>query len=128
MKKVWVNGSFDMLHYGHLRLIDYASKIGSYLVIGIDTDERIKSLKGNHRPYHTEEERIFNLFSIKGVNKVVIFNTDDELIWHIQNEKPDVMVIGSDYIDKPIIGREFIPSIRFFDRLDYSTTEMLNNL
>jgi D-beta-D-heptose 7-phosphate kinase/D-beta-D-heptose 1-phosphate adenosyltransferase len=126
--KIWINGSFDILHYGHFKLIEYASRLGTYITIGIDSDTRIRSLKGNHRPYHTEQERKFNLFSIKNVNKVIVFNTEDELIWNIQNEKPDIMVIGSDYMDKPIIGREFVPEVKFFNRLNFSTTEIITTI
>ena len=119
--KVWVNGCFDILHNGHFRLLRYASKLGDDLVVGIDSDRRVRELKGRE-PYHTELERKFNLLSIKGVCKVVIFKDDESLMWHIENEAPDIMVIGSDYRDKRIIGREFIPKIEFFNRIDYLST------
>jgi D-beta-D-heptose 7-phosphate kinase/D-beta-D-heptose 1-phosphate adenosyltransferase len=107
-------------------MIEYASSLGS-LVIGIDTDERIKKMKGMDRPYHTLQQRIFNLLSIKGVYTVVSFNTDDELIRHIQLIEPDIFVIGSDYKDKQIIGSEYVKEIRYFDRLEnLSTTDILN--
>jgi len=124
--RIWMNGCFDILHHGHFRMIEYASSLGS-LVIGIDTDERIKKIKGMDRPYHTLQQRIFNLLSIKGVYTVVSFNTDDELIRHIQLVEPDIFVIGSDYKDKPIIGSEYVKEIRYFDRLEnLSTTDILN--
>ncbi len=124
--KVWVNGCFDVLHHGHFKLLNYAVGLGDYLVVGVDTDLRVKELKGDDRPYHTEDERKYNLLSIKGVRKVVMFGSDIELEWQIKNEAPDIMVIGSDYKNKPIIGREFIPKIIYFDRLDnFSTTNIL---
>jgi len=124
--RIWMNGCFDILHHGHFRMIEYASSLGS-LVIGIDTDERIKKMKGMDRPYHTLQQRIFNLLSIKGVYTVVSFNTDDELIRHIQLIEPDIFVIGSDYKDKQIIGSEYVKEIRYFDRLEnLSTTDILN--
>jgi D-beta-D-heptose 7-phosphate kinase/D-beta-D-heptose 1-phosphate adenosyltransferase len=124
--RIWMNGCFDILHHGHFRMIEYASSLGS-LVIGIDTDERIKKMKGMDRPYHTLQQRIFNLLSIKGVYTVVSFNTDDELIRHIQLIEPDIFVIGSDYKDKPIIGSEYVKEIKYFDRLEnLSTTDILN--
>jgi rfaE bifunctional protein nucleotidyltransferase chain/domain len=124
--KVWVNGCFDVLHHGHFKLLNYAVGLGDYLVVGVDTDLRVRELKGDDRPYHTEDERKYNLLSIKGVRKVVMFGSDIELEWQIKNEAPDIMVIGSDYKNKPIIGREFIPKIIYFDRLDnFSTTNIL---
>jgi len=124
--KVWMNGCFDILHHGHFRMIEYAASLGT-LVIGVDTDERIKKMKGMDRPYHTLEQRIFNLLSIKGVYTVVSFNTDDELIRQIQLIEPDIFVIGSDYKNKPIIGSEYVKEIRYFNRLDnFSTTDILN--
>jgi D-beta-D-heptose 7-phosphate kinase/D-beta-D-heptose 1-phosphate adenosyltransferase len=121
-----MNGCFDILHHGHFRMIEYATSLGT-LVIGVDTDERIKKMKGMNRPYHTLQQRIFNLLSIKGVYTVVSFNSDDELIKQIQSIEPDIFVIGSDYKDKPIIGSEYVKEIRYFDRLNnFSTTDILN--
>lgn len=125
--KVWINGCFDILHYGHIKLIKYANSIGDYLVVGIDTDRRVKELKGSDRPYHTEAQRRYNLLSIRGVDKVVFFDTDEELQWNIRNETPDIMVIGSDYKNKKIIGSEFIPKIVYFNRInEFSTTDIIN--
>jgi D-beta-D-heptose 7-phosphate kinase/D-beta-D-heptose 1-phosphate adenosyltransferase len=127
MKKVWINGTFDVLHYGHFKLINYAKTLGDYIVIGIDSDERVKSLKGDDRPYHTQSERRYNLLSVMGINKVTIFNTDEELINTIQLEIPDLMVIGSDYRGKKIIGSDYIPVIYYFDRINnFSTTDIIN--
>jgi D-beta-D-heptose 7-phosphate kinase/D-beta-D-heptose 1-phosphate adenosyltransferase len=125
--KIWMNGCFDILHHGHFRMIEYAASLGNKLIIGIDTDNRIKQMKGDDRPYHTTAERLFNLKSIKGVSDVCIFNTDDDLIRLIQKYKPDIFVIGSDYKDKPIIGSEHAKEIRYFNRIEeFSTTKILN--
>jgi rfaE bifunctional protein nucleotidyltransferase chain/domain len=124
--RVWMNGCFDILHYGHFRMIEYAASLGT-LIIGIDTDERVKIMKGDDRPYHTLEQRIFNLRNIKGVSTIVTFNTDEELVEIIKSYNPDVFVIGSDYKNKPIIGGEYAKEIRFFDRIEgFSTTKILN--
>jgi len=126
--RIWMNGCFDVLHYGHFRMIEYAVSLGT-LVIGLDTDERIKQMKGEDRPYHTLQQRIFNLLSIKGVYTVVSFNTDYELIRHIQLIEPDIFVIGSDYKDKPIIGSEYVKEIRYFDKIKgFSTTQILEKM
>jgi D-beta-D-heptose 7-phosphate kinase/D-beta-D-heptose 1-phosphate adenosyltransferase len=124
--KIWMNGCFDILHHGHFRMIKYASSLGS-LKIGIDSDHRIREMKGNDRPFHSQTERFYNLKSIKGVNSAHIFNTDTELIELIRLYKPDIFVIGGDYRNKPIIGSEYAKEIRYFDRIEgFSTTKILN--
>jgi D-beta-D-heptose 7-phosphate kinase/D-beta-D-heptose 1-phosphate adenosyltransferase len=128
MKKVWMNGCFDVLHHAHFKMIEHASTFGDLLVIGIDSDKRVKELKGEDRPFHTEEERKYNLERIKGVGKVVIFNSDEVLRELIKSYEPDVFVIGSDYMDKPIIGGNYAKSIVFFNRMEnFSTTKILTN-
>jgi D-beta-D-heptose 7-phosphate kinase/D-beta-D-heptose 1-phosphate adenosyltransferase len=127
-KVVWINGCFDVLHYGHFKLIQYAARIGGKLVIGIDSDERVKQLKGEDRPFHTQEQREYNLNQIRGVGEVIVFHTEDELRETLKRLTPDVFVIGSDYMDKPIIGGEWAKEIRFFDRIEgFSTTKLLEN-
>jgi D-beta-D-heptose 7-phosphate kinase/D-beta-D-heptose 1-phosphate adenosyltransferase len=128
MKKVWMNGCFDVLHHAHFKMIEYASTFGDLLVIGIDSDKRVKQLKGEDRPFHNEEERKYNLERIKGVSKVVIFNSEEALRELIKSYEPDIFVIGSDYMDKPIIGGNYSKSIVFFNRMeDFSTTKILTN-
>jgi D-beta-D-heptose 7-phosphate kinase/D-beta-D-heptose 1-phosphate adenosyltransferase len=126
-KIVWINGCFDVLHYGHFKLIQYAVSIGGKLVIGIDSDERVKQLKGEDRPFHTQEQRSYNLSQIRGVGEVIIFHTEDELRETLKQLKPDVFVIGSDYMNKPIIGGEWAKEIKFFSRVEgFSTTKLLD--
>jgi D-beta-D-heptose 7-phosphate kinase/D-beta-D-heptose 1-phosphate adenosyltransferase len=124
--RIWINGCFDVLHYGHFRMIEYAASLGEMLVIGIDSDERVKKMKGENRPFHTEVQRKFNLMQIKGVSNVVIFDSDETLRRQIELYKPNIFVIGSDYVNKPIIGGNHADEIRFFDRIkDFSTTKIL---
>ena len=123
-----MNGCFDVLHHAHFKMIEHASTFGDLLVIGIDSDKRVKELKGEDRPFHTEEERKYNLERIKGVGKVVIFNSEEALRELIKSYEPDVFVIGSDYMDKPIIGGNYAKSIVFFNRMEnFSTTKILTN-
>ena len=127
MKKVWINGCFDVLHYGHFKLIDYAKSLGD-LMIGIDSDERIKKMKGEGRPFHTEGQRVFNLMQIRDVDKIVVFDSDDSLRKHLQTYKPDIFVIGDEYMYKPIIGGEHAKEIKFFGKLKgFSTTKLLDD-
>jgi D-beta-D-heptose 7-phosphate kinase/D-beta-D-heptose 1-phosphate adenosyltransferase len=125
MKKVWVNGTFDILHIGHLKLLEYSKSLG-YLKVGIDSDDRIKELKGNDRPFNNFEDRKFFLESLKFVDEVVIFNTREELIKCVEEYHPDYMVIGDDYRDKIVYGSEHAEELIFYTKLpNYSTTNIL---
>lgn len=125
-----VNGTFDILHLGHLRLLQYArAHPQSYVLVLIDSDRRVKELKGANRPVHNEYERASFLFALKYVDRVEIFDSDQELEQMIKDFAPDVMVKGGDYKDKPIIGAEHCKEIKFYDRFrDYSTTKTIQDI
>lgn len=127
MKKVWVNGSFDVLHVGHIRLLKYASEFG-LVRVGLDTDKRIKEKKGESRPINTLYDRMEFMSGIRYVNDVVSFDSDETLINSIKEYDPDYFIIGSDYKGKKIIGEEFAKEIIFFDRLKYSSTDIIKKI
>jgi D-beta-D-heptose 7-phosphate kinase/D-beta-D-heptose 1-phosphate adenosyltransferase len=123
--RIWVNGAFDILHIGHIKLLKHAAAMG-YLRVGIDTDERIKELKGPNRPFNCFRDRKEMLESLRFVDEVVGFGSEQELIDHIKLYQPEIMVIGSDYRDKSIIGAEYVDNIIYFNRLEnISTTTIL---
>lgn len=125
--KVWVNGSFDVLHIGHIRLLAHAGSLGSVRV-GLDSDERIQKKKGKNRPINNLQDRMDFISSIRFVNDVVSFGSDDELISQIKEYSPDIMVIGDDYSYDSIIGIEYIPKVEFFKKIkNKSTTLILNH-
>lgn len=130
MTKVVVNGSFDILHLGHLRLLEYARSMPqSYVLVLTDSDRRIQELKGLDRPIHNEYERCSFLFALKAVDRVETFDSDEELEKLIREFGPDIMVKGSDYRGKKIIGAEYCKEIRFYDRLErYSTTNKIQDI
>lgn len=130
MKKIVVNGSFDVLHLGHLRLLTYARSFpNSYVYVLIDGDARIRQLKGPDRPVHNEYERSSMLAGLRSVDRVDIFHSDQELVEYIKNYEPDIMIKGSDYKDKPIIGAQYCKEILFYDRLEqYSTTQTIRRI
>jgi D-beta-D-heptose 7-phosphate kinase/D-beta-D-heptose 1-phosphate adenosyltransferase len=126
--RVWVNGTFDVLHIGHIELLKFASVYGKVRV-GIDTDSRVKQFKGDSRPVNTWEDRKTLMESIRYVYDVVGFSTDDELRQQIIDWETDVMIVGSDYKDKNVIGSELVKEVIFFDRIEgYSTTNILKNV
>lgn len=125
---VWVNGCFDVLHVGHIRLLEEASRLGVAVIVGIDSDKRVKQLKGNGRPYNNENDRREMLMALSAVDNVVIFNTDDELRTLIKENKCTIILVGEEYKDKEVIGSELVDNVRFFKRIDgYSTTNILSN-
>jgi rfaE bifunctional protein nucleotidyltransferase chain/domain len=122
---VWVNGTFDILHRGHLELFTFASKLGT-LRIGIDMDERVKKIKGQDRPINTFEDRKFFLESLKFVDSVVGFSSDEELIEQIEIWTPKYFIIGSDYFNKNIIGKNKAQNVIYFEKIpNYSTTKII---
>ena len=102
MKYVFVNGTFDVLHRGHVELLKYAKEQGDILIVAIDSDERVRSMKGPSRPVHGEKERLVEVI------------------------KPAIMIVGSDWKGRKVIGSEHAKSLKFFDRIEgYSSTEII---
>lgn len=129
MIKVFVNGTFDILHRGHLELLNYAKSFGDFLLVGIDDDKRVSEKKGLTRPIHNQEERKFFLENLKAVDAVDIFSTDNELEGMIKSFKPDIMVVGSDWKGKSVIGSYYAAKLLFFDRVgDYATTKTIQSI
>ena len=122
---VWVNGTFDVLHVGHLRLLEFASSYGE-LIVGIDSDKRVKELKGEDRPFNCTEDRKYFLESLKFVKEVIVFDSRAELIGLVDKIRPDYMVVGDDYKNQPVYGSEYAKELIFFEKLpNYSTTKIL---
>ena len=126
-KIIWTNGCFDVLHRGHIELFKYAKSLGDKLIVGIDSDEKVKKDKGKFRPINTMRDRKFILESIKYIDKVITFNSTQGLEDTIETILPNIMVIGSDWKGKTVIGQQYTDELIFFDRIgDYSTTNILN--
>lgn len=124
--KVWVNGTFDVLHVGHIKLLEFASQFGT-LRVGIDTDKRVKELKGVDRPFNTQDDRKKMLESIKYVDEVVFFDSREELINSVKEFSPDIMVVGDDYKGETVFGSEYAKKLVFFEKIpNYSSSKILN--
>ena len=127
MKKVVITGAFDGLHEGHRAILEFAKSLGSHLIVFIDSDERIRELKGAGRPVKHEQERKKALSRLECVHWVFVFDSDAELETMMRIEAPDVRVIGSDWRGKKTVGEQYCKEIVYFDRIPgISTTEIMN--
>ncbi len=106
-KLVFTNGCFDILHLGHIDYLSKASEYGDILVIGLNTDDSVKRLKGNHRPIQNENSRAHILASLFFVDYIISFN-DDTPYSLIEAIKPDVLIKGSDYKKEDIVGYDIV--------------------
>lgn len=128
MINIFVNGTFDLLHPGHIALLNHAASLGDSVTVAIDSDRRVRELKGYGRPYYTQQERSMMLLALRDVDQVLIFDTDQELESICAMLRPAIMVKGSDWRDQPVIGQQHCERIEWFERIDkYSTTAIYEN-
>lgn len=126
MKTVFINGCFDILHRGHIEFFKYAKSIGDKLIVAIDSDDRVSKMKGKSRPVNCFDDRVFVLNSIKYIDEVYGFNSNIDLEVLLFRIKPEVMIVGSDWKDKEIVGSKYAKELQFFNRIEqYSTTKVL---
>src|SRR5215203_451733 len=104
---VFTNGCFDILHPGHVNMLERAKKLGSKLIVGLNSDESVRKIKGPDRPFQNENDRKSVLLGLASVDEVIIFEelTPESLIHHI---KPDILVKGGDWKPEEIIGGDFV--------------------
>ena len=128
----FTNGCFDLLHKGHLLLISESRKKCDFLIIGLNSDASIKNIKGKDRPYEKEIKRIENLELNSNVDAIILFN-DKTPLNLIKKISPNILIKGADYIDKTVIGSEYIANnggkVEFVEILPgYSTTNIIKNI
>ena len=129
-KTVWLNGTFDVLHMGHINLFRHARKLAGpegKVVVGTDSDERVRELKGPTRPINNLFDRIDFLRAIKYIDEVVAFSSANILEMHIKRYSPDILLIGDDYIGKPIVGAQYAKEIVYFPRYGGLSSTMIVN-
>ena len=125
---IWVNGCFDVLHMGHIELLRYVKLLGHTLIVGTDSDQRIKSNKGFSRPINNLALRVRFLEAIRYVDTVVSFDTDEQLNELIRFYNADTMVVGEEYKGRRIVGGECVKNIIFYPKqYGLSTTKLVNN-
>jgi len=126
---VWTNGCFDILHRGHFEMFKYAKSLGDKLIVGIDSDDKVRKDKGPNRPFNSVEDRKFALECIKYIDEVVVFDTRQDLEDKIRQRSPDIMIVGSDWKEKEVVGEQYCTELKFFDRIQgYSTTNILEGM
>lgn len=129
MKIIFVNGCFDVLHPGHIQLFKYAKSLGDYLIVAIDSDKRVSEMKGPERPIFSQSDRSQTLEAIRYIDVVHIFDSKEDLENLLKSIVPDIMIVGSDWKDKEVVGEQYAKTVRFFDRVGgYSTTKTLQGL
>ena len=129
---VFTNGCFDVLHPGHIKLLQYAKSLGSYLIVGLNSDESVKKLKGEKRPIHKLSDRILILSELQSVDFVIPFEENTPLML-IQLLRPNVLVKGGDYRLEEIVGAAIIRGwggiVRIYPiEAGHSTTSILHKL
>jgi D-beta-D-heptose 7-phosphate kinase/D-beta-D-heptose 1-phosphate adenosyltransferase len=128
---VFTNGCFDIIHLGHIKLLEFAKSQGSYLIVGLNSDNSVKRLKGSSRPFNTQDDRKTVLESIRFVDEVVIFEEDTPLEL-VDRIRPDIIVKGSDYKKEDVVGYHLeklgLLKVKLFNYVpNYSTTRVLQS-
>ena len=127
-KIVWCNGTFDILHPGHIELFKVGASLGKKLIVATDTDEKIRKDKGAFKPVNNLCDRISMLQAIKYIDEVLYFNDRKELEGLIKLYMPDILLLGDDWKGGDVVGKEYAREVRFLPRLDYSTSDIIKKI
>tara|TARA_Y100000992_G_scaffold213625_1_gene147217 strand:- start:1099 stop:1506 length:408 start_codon:yes stop_codon:yes gene_type:complete len=125
---VWCNGTFDILHPGHIELFKVGKSLGKKLIVATDTDEKIRKDKGAFKPINNLCDRVSMLQAIKYIDQVLYFDTREELEGLIKMYMPDILLLGDDWQGGDVVGKEYARDIRFLPRLNYSTTKIITKI
>ena len=132
MSIVWTNGTFDILHPGHIELFKVARALGDKVIVATDTDEKIKADKGDHKPVNNLCYRVAMLEAIKYIDVVHTFGNRQQLEDLIQLYEPDILLLGDDWRDGEVVGWEHAGETRFLPRVggyaSSSTIRKIKNL
>ncbi len=117
----FTNGCFDILHAGHVSILEFSKNQADILILGINSDASVKRLKGPSRPINSQEDRALVCASLQAVDAVVVFEQDTpyELIKLIG---PDVLIKGADYKEENVVGREFAKKVALYPILEGRST------
>lgn len=131
-KIITTNGVFDILHYGHVKYLEEAKKLGDVLIVGVNTDKSVKQNKGNKRPINDEKSRMSVLATLESVDYVFLFNEKDPRNW-LNKIKPNIHVKAGDYklskiIEKDVVEKNGGKVVITSSEKDYSTTNIINKI
>ena len=115
MKRGFTCGSFDLLHAGHVLMLEEAKSVCDYLIVGLQTDPSIDRVEKN-KPVQSLEERMIQLSAIKHVDEVVIYSTERELYRLLQDIDPDIRILGADHENKKFTGHDLKIDVYFNSR------------
>jgi rfaE bifunctional protein nucleotidyltransferase chain/domain len=119
---IFTNGCFDILHRGHVELLKYCAQLGT-VIVGLNSDESVRRLKGPRRPINSQEDRKFLLDSLIYVDEVVIFDeTTPRLL--IESIKPDIIVKGGDYQPEDVVGND-LAQVLIFPLIEGKSTSLI---
>ncbi len=107
---VFTNGCFDLIHLGHIHYLEEAARLGNKLIIGLNSDDSVKRLKGKNRPINDEQSRAALLAAMYFVDMVIIFSEDTPLTL-IEKITPDILVKGGDYTEEDIVGNQHVKAM-----------------
>ena len=132
MSIVWTNGTFDILHPGHMQLFKVARSLGDKVIVATDTDEKIKADKGDHKPINDLCYRVAMLEAVKYIDVVLTFGDRKELEGLIQLYSPDILLLGDDWRNGDVVGRKYAKEVRFLPRVggyaSSNTIKRIHNL
>ena len=127
-KIVWCNGTFDILHPGHIELFKIGKSLGDKLIVATDTDEKIRQDKGPSKPINNLCDRVSMLQAIKYIDEVFYFNDRKELEGLIELYSPDILLLGDDWKGGDVVGVQYAKEVRFLPRLNYSSTDIIKRI
>lgn len=126
-KVVFTNGCFDLLHRGHIEYLQQSKALGTKLVVGLNSDESVRRLKGESRPINNEDDRKAALEALRCVDQVIVFEEDTpyDVIKYV---KPDIITKGGDYKPEDVVGNDLAEVVILPYKNGYSTTEIVEKL
>ena len=129
MSIVWTNGTFDILHPGHIELFKVARSLGDKVIVATDTDEKIKTDKGDHKPINDLCYRVAMLEAIKYIDVVHTFGSRQELEGLRQLYNPDILLLGDDWQGGDVVGIEHAKGVRFLPRVGgYASSKTIKKI
>jgi D-beta-D-heptose 7-phosphate kinase/D-beta-D-heptose 1-phosphate adenosyltransferase len=134
-KIVFTNGCFDLVHLGHIEYLMRSKELGDVLIVGVNSDQSVQSIKGPSRPIMPEEHRYHNLAAYYFIDAVVPFN-DETPLNLIKTIKPDILVKGSDYKPEDVVGYDVVMNYggevicvdTSLSNSEYSTTKIISKI